>query len=114
MTTQRTAACETSMFVLREILRFFHKHCSEDVSQKDTLRLTKTSQDLTGRLIKMITLLFLVSKRANAISPPGGTWVFFEWVCAALDSKLAPRFKKKIPLKLIPSFSDGSIFYTPF
>ena len=23
----------------------------------------------------------------------GGTWVFFGWVCAAQDSKLAPRFK---------------------
>ena len=27
----------------------------------------------------------------------GGTWVFFGWVCAARDSKLAPRSKKKIP-----------------
>ena len=27
----------------------------------------------------------------------GGTWVFFGWVCAALDSKLAPRSKKKFP-----------------
>ena len=24
----------------------------------------------------------------------GGTWVFFGWVCAARDSKLAPRSKK--------------------
>ena len=31
----------------------------------------------------------------------GGTWVFFGWVCAAWDSKLAPR-SKKFPLKLIP------------
>ena len=27
----------------------------------------------------------------------GGTWVFFGWVCAAQDSKLAPRSKKKFP-----------------
>ena len=27
----------------------------------------------------------------------GGTWVFFGWVCAARDSKLAPRSKKKSP-----------------
>ena len=27
----------------------------------------------------------------------GGTWVFFGWVCAARDSKLAPRSKKKFP-----------------
>ena len=26
-------------------------------------------------------------------TPGGGTWVFFGWVCAAQDSKLAPRFK---------------------
>ena len=25
----------------------------------------------------------------------GGTWVFFGWVCAARDSKLAPRSQKK-------------------
>ena len=27
----------------------------------------------------------------------GGTWVVFGWVCAAQDSKLAPRSKKKFP-----------------
>ena len=27
----------------------------------------------------------------------GGTWVFFGWVCAARDSKLAPRSKKNFP-----------------
>ena len=27
----------------------------------------------------------------------GGTWVFFGWVSAARDSKLAPRSKKKFP-----------------
>ena len=43
----------------------------------------------------------------------GGTWVFFGWVCAARDSKLAPR-SKKIPLKLIPHSRNGPIFYTPF
>ena len=30
-------------------------------------------------------------------SPGGGTWVFFGWVCAARDSKLAPRSKKNFP-----------------
>ena len=34
--------------------------------------------------------------------PEGDTWVFFRWVCAARDSKLAPRSKKKVALKLIP------------
>ena len=34
------------------------------------------------------------------ITPPGGgggSWVFFGWVCAARDSKLAPRSKKISP-----------------
>ena len=44
----------------------------------------------------------------------GGTWVFFGWVCAARDSKLAPRSRKKIPLKFIPRSKNGPIFYTPF
>ena len=44
----------------------------------------------------------------------GSTWVFFGWVCAARDSKLAPRSKKQFPLKLIPRSRNGSIFNTPF
>ena len=39
----------------------------------------------------------------------GGTWVFFGWVCAARDSKLAPRIKKK-NLKLIARPRNGPIF----
>ena len=31
------------------------------------------------------------------VPPGGGTWVFFGWVCAARDSKLAPRSKKNFP-----------------
>ena len=27
----------------------------------------------------------------------GGPWVFFGWVCAARDTKLAPRSRKKFP-----------------
>ena len=30
-------------------------------------------------------------------TPGGGTWVFFGWVCAARDSKLAPRSRKIFP-----------------
>ena len=30
-------------------------------------------------------------------SARGGTWVFLGWVCAAQDSKLAPRSKTKFP-----------------
>ena len=33
----------------------------------------------------------------NSQTPGGGTWVFFGWVCAARDSKLAPRSRKKFP-----------------
>ena len=31
------------------------------------------------------------------VNPGGGTWVFFGWVCAPRDSKLAPRSKNKFP-----------------
>ena len=31
---------------------------------------------------------------SGEVSRGGGTWVFFGWVCAARDSKLAPRSKK--------------------
>ena len=44
----------------------------------------------------------------------GVTWVFFGRVCAARDSKLAPRSRKKFPLKLTPRSRNGPIFYTPF
>ena len=43
----------------------------------------------------------------------GVTWVFFGWVCAAWNSKLAPRFKK-FPPKLIRRSRNGPIFYAPF
>ena len=43
-----------------------------------------------------------------------GTWVFFGCICAAQNSKLAPRFKKNFPLKLIPRSGNEPIFYTPF
>ena len=63
----------------------------------------------------------------------GGTWVFFGWVCATQDAKLAPHSKKmstkidtlfykwanflypvlEFALKLIPHSSrNGPIFYT--
>ena len=42
--------------------------------------------------------LAIVFKEPTVGSEPGGgTWVFFGWVCAALDSKLAPRSKKISP-----------------
>ena len=54
--------------------------------------------------------------KARAAKHPGGggTWVFYGWVCAARDSELAPRSKKKFLLKLIPLSRNGPIFYTPF
>ena len=42
----------------------------------------------------------------------GGTWVFFGWVRAARDSKLAPRSKKK-NLKVMPRSRNGPIFVYP-
>ena len=42
--------------------------------------------------------LVMISERCLhkgvTLPPGGGTWVFFGWVCAARDSKLAPRSKK--------------------
>ena len=40
--------------------------------------------------------LCIILTAVNAL-PGGGTWVLFGWVCAAQDSKLAPRSKKKSP-----------------
>ena len=34
---------------------------------------------------------------AHTPKPGGSTWVFFGWVCAARDSKLAPRSRKNFP-----------------
>ena len=36
-------------------------------------------------------------KVCHKIPGGGGTWVFFGWVCAARDSKLAPRSRKNFP-----------------
>ena len=54
----------------------------------------------------------------------GALGYFFVWVCAALDSNLAPRSTKISPkidspvlefaLKMIPRYRNGLIFYTPF
>ena len=35
--------------------------------------------------------------RLIMLIPVGGTWVFFWWLCAARDSKLAPRSRKNFP-----------------
>ena len=40
----------------------------------------------------------------------GGTWVFFGWVCAARDSKLAPHSKKKFPSNWYPILEMGQFF----
>ena len=33
----------------------------------------------------------------RTVDPGGDTWIIFGWVCAARDSKLAPRSKKNFP-----------------
>ena len=40
----------------------------------------------------------------------GGTWVFFGWVCAARDSKLAPCSKEKFPYNRYPALEMGHFF----
>ena len=42
----------------------------------------------------------------------GGTWIFFGWVCAARDSKLAPRSKKISP-KIDIQFLEVGQFFIP-
>ena len=40
--------------------------------------------------------------RTNQTPGGGDTWVFFGWVCAARESKLAPRSKKNFPKNRYP------------
>ena len=42
----------------------------------------------------------------------GGTWIFFGWVCAARESKLAPRSKKISP-KIDIQFLEVGQFFIP-
>ena len=44
----------------------------------------------------------------------GGTWVFFGWVCAARDSKLAPRYKKNSSWNWYPVLEMGQFFIPRF
>ena len=41
--------------------------------------------------------MLIIARLVGSFTPGGGTWVFFGWVCAARDSKLAPRSKKNFP-----------------
>ena len=73
--------------------------------RKDTLdykserNVTKHCLNRAYDLLFWEVKLFHVRFVTNNISPRGGggTWVFFGWVCAAWDSKLAPRSKKNFP-----------------
>ena len=47
--------------------------------------------------VRLICKLTARQSRSITNRPGGGTWVFFGWVCAARDSKLAPRSKKNFP-----------------
>ena len=44
------------------------------------------------------------------LHPGGGTWVFFGWVCAVQDSKLAPHSRKNFPLNWYPVPEIGTPF----
>ena len=84
--------------------RFLH----DGVAGTDNEELSKCLSSLAVRSV------FPISKRQHTSCIPRGTWVFFRWVCAARDSKLAPRSKKKIPLKLIPRSRIRPKTDTPF
>ena len=51
------------------------------------------------RLPRILSVLQNAKQIPNqvVVARGGGTCVFFGWVCAARDSKLAPRSKKKFP-----------------
>ena len=66
------------------------------------LSLQKSSQNLLwfvllGEICLISSFLKLYRGILCMVKARGGTWVFFGWVCAARDSKLAPRFLKKFP-----------------
>ena len=46
-------------------------------------------------ILNDVFFTFAVDQQGS--EPGGGTWVFFGCVCAARDSKLAPRSKKNSP-----------------
>ena len=49
------------------------------------------------------------------VDPPGGGHLgIFRWVCAARDSKLAPRSKENFPYNWYPVLEMGQFFDTPF
>ena len=57
-------------------------------------------ENMWGLYFHLACLFYTMSQLACLllrISPGGGTWVLFGWVCAAWDSKLAPRYKKTSP-----------------
>ena len=52
-----------------------------------TLKMLDTKGSFGGNVFSLVRVKI----------PGGDTWVFFGWVCAARDSKLAPRSRKHFP-----------------
>ena len=60
----------------------------------ESITTTYSDVQFSGSTIKTITRTQLkVTLHSNYTARGGGTWVYFGWVCAARDSKLAPRSK---------------------
>ena len=51
----------------------------------------------TWFLVKLEFGILVFEEKGKAPGRGGGNWVFYGWVCAARDSKLAPCSKKNFP-----------------
>ena len=60
------------------------------------LNIVFTYKQNESELIILITVNYNGEFVKN-LARGGGTWVFFRWVCAARDSKLALRSRKNFP-----------------
>ena len=66
-----------------QLIKYFCGQCAHTCISSDYWERTGTS--------------FKMACQGRGKNPGGGTWIIFGWVCAARDSKLAPRSKKNFP-----------------
>ena len=79
------------------------RHSSEGLNNQICRILRRLQDRNVAILVKRglcpdyIIRLFSYNNTTGEYNSRGDTWVFFGWACAARDSKLAPRSKKKFP-----------------
>ena len=61
------------------------------------LKKTKYREFFPTLFVKTTDFQLVFNFEQTRTVPGGGTWVFFGWVCAARNSKLAPRSKTNSP-----------------